>query len=49
MKTKLGVIICALYFISLNVKAGQIKIVVSNVEEKIGTIHFGVYDNPETF
>tara|TARA_B100000886_G_scaffold59031_1_gene36487 strand:+ start:103 stop:528 length:426 start_codon:yes stop_codon:yes gene_type:complete len=49
MKNKLGVIICALYFISLNVKAGQIKIVVSNVEEKIGTIHFGVYNSPETF
>ena len=36
-------------FICFNVKAGQIKITISNIEEKIGIIHFGVYDNAETF
>ena len=35
--------------LNFNVNAGQIKIMVSNIKEKIGTIHFGVYDNPENF
>ena len=49
MKNKPGIIICVIYFICFNVKAGQIKITISNIEEKIGIIHFGVYDNAETF
>ncbi len=49
MKKILSLIICALYFFNCNAKAGQIKIVVSNIKEEIGTIHFGVYDNPENF
>lgn len=49
MKNKLSLIVFGLYFLNFNVNAGQIKIMVSNIKEKIGTIHFGVYDNPENF
>lgn len=49
MKNKISLIVFALYFLNFNVNAGQIKIMVSNIKEKIGTIHFGVYDNPENF
>ena len=49
MKNKINLIVFALYFLNFNVNAGQIKIMVSNIKEKIGTIHFGVYDNPENF
>ena len=36
MKNKLGIIICVFYLINFDVKAGQIKITISNIEEKIG-------------
>ncbi len=29
--------------------AGEIRILVSNIEEKRGTIHYGVYNNPKLF
>ena len=47
---KINIIILTLFFFSFSkLNAGQIFIVVKNIEEKVGSIHFALYDNPDFF
>ncbi len=49
MKINFLVIVCFSAFFWFELSAGEIRILVSNIEEKRGTIHYGVYNNPELF
>ena len=49
MKINFLVIICFSSFFWFELSAGEIRILVSNIEEKRGTIHYGVYNNPKLF
>jgi len=47
---KINIIILTLFFFFFSkLHAGQIFIVVKNIEEKVGFIHFALYDNPDFF
>ena len=47
---KINIIILALFFFFFSkLSAGQIFIVVKNIEEKVGHIHFALYDDPVFF
>ena len=47
---KINIIILALFFFFFSkLSAGQIFIVVKNIEEKVGHIHFALYDDPDFF
>ena len=48
MKINFLVIFCFSLFFWFELAAGEVRIIVSNIEEKRGTIHYGVYNNPET-
>ena len=49
MKINFLVIITFVIFAWSELSSGEIKILVSNIEEKRGTIHYGVYNNSELF
>ena len=49
MKINFLVIVGFSAFFWLELSAGEIRILVSNIEEKKGTIHYGVYNNPKLF
>jgi len=49
MKKKILAIVCFSTFFWFELSAGEIRILVSNIEEKRGTIHYGVYNNPKLF
>ena len=49
MKINFLVIVCFSIFFWFELTAGEIRILVSNIEEKRGTIHYGVYNNPKLF
>ena len=49
MKINFLVIITFVIFAWSELSSGEIKILVSNIEEKRGTIHYGVYNNPKLF
>ena len=49
MKINFLVIVCFSTFFWFELSAGEIRILVSNIEEKKGTIHYGVYNNPKLF
>ena len=49
MKKKILAIGCFSTFFWFELSAGEIRILVSNIEEKKGTIHYGVYNNPKLF
>ena len=49
MKKKFLAIVCFYTFFWFELSAGEIRILVSNIEEKKGTIHYGVYNNPKLF
>ena len=49
MKINFLVIIYFSSFFWFELFAGEIRILVSNIEEKSGTIHYGVYNNPKLF
>ncbi|MAZ46409.1 MAG: hypothetical protein CMM98_02390 [Rickettsiales bacterium] len=47
---KINIIILTLFFFFFSKSnAGQIFIVVKNIEEKVGLIHFALYDDPDFF
>ena len=49
MKKKILAIVCFSTFFWFELSAGEIRILVSNIDEKKGTIHYGVYNNPKLF
>ena len=49
MKINFLVIVFFSSFFWFELFAGEIRILVSNIEEKRGTIHYGVYNNPKLF
>ena len=49
MKINFLVVVCFSAFFWFELSAGEIRIQVSNIEEKRGTIHYGVYNNPKLF
>ena len=49
MKINFLVIVFFSSFFWFELFAGEIRILVSNIEEKKGTIHYGVYNNPKLF
>ena len=49
MKINFLVIVYFSTFFWFELSAGEIRILVSNIEEKKGTIHYGVYNNPKLF
>ena len=49
MKINFLVIVYFSTFFWFELTAGEIRIQVSNIEEKRGTIHYGVYNNPKLF
>ena len=49
MKINFLVVVCFSGFFCFELSAGEIRILVSNIEEKKGTIHYGVYNNPKLF
>jgi len=49
MKINFLVVVCFSAFFCFELSAGEIRILVSNIEEKKGTIHYGVYNNPKLF
>ena len=49
MQINFLVIFCFSAFFWFELSAGEIKILVTNIEEKRGTIHYGVYNNPKLF
>ena len=49
MKINFLVIVFFSSFFWVELSAGEIRILVSNIEEKRGTIHYGVYNNPKLF
>ena len=49
MKINFLIIVYLSSFFWFELFAGEIRILVSNIEEKRGTIHYGVYNNPKLF
>ena len=49
MKINFLVIVYFSTFFWFELSAGEIRIQISNIEEKRGTIHYGVYNNPKLF
>ena len=49
MKINFVVIVSLVIFVCSELFSGEIKIFVSNIEEKMGTIHYGVYNNSRLF
>ena len=49
MKINFLVVVFFSAFFWFELSAGEIRILVSNIEEKKGTIHYGVYNNPKLF
>ena len=49
MKINFLVVVFFSTFFWFELSAGEIRILVSNIEEKRGTIHYGVYNNPKLF
>ena len=49
MKINFLVIVFFSSFFWFELFAGEIRILVSNIEEKRGTIHYGAYNNPKLF
>ena len=49
MKINFLVVVCFSAFFWFELSAGEIRILVSNIEEKKGTIHYGVYNNPKLY
>ena len=49
MKINFLIIVTFVIFVWSELSSGEIKILVSNIEEKRGTIHYGVYNNSELF
>ena len=49
MKKKFLAVVCFSTFFWFELSAGEIRILVSNIEEEKGTIHYGVYNNPKLF
>ena len=49
MKINFLVILGLAAFVWSELSSGEIKILVSNIEEKRGTIHYGVYNNSKLF
>ena len=49
MKKNFLAVVCFSTFFWFELSAGEIRILVSNIEEKKGTIHYGVYNNPKLF
>ena len=49
MKLNFLIIVTFVIFAWSELSSGEIKILVSNIEEKRGTIHYGVYNNPKLF
>ena len=49
MKINFLVVVCFSTFFWFELSSGEIRILVSNIEEKKGTIHYGVYNNPKLF
>ena len=49
MKLNFLIIVPFVICIWAELSSGEIKILVSNIEEKRGTIHYGVYNNSELF
>ena len=49
MKLKFLIIVTLVICTWSELSSGEIKILVSNIEEKRGTIHYGVYNNSELF
>ena len=49
MKINFLVVVCFSAFFYFELSAGDIRILVSNIEEKKGTIHYGAYNNPKLF
>ena len=49
MKINFLVIVFFSSFFWVELSAGEIRILVSNIDEKKGTIHYGVYNNPKLF
>ena len=49
MKINFLVILGLAVFVWSELSSGEIKILVSNIEEKRGTIHYGVYNNSKLF
>ena len=49
MKKNFLAVVCFSTFFWFELFAGEIRILVSNIEEKKGTIHYGVYNNPKLF
>ena len=49
MKMNFLVIVFFSKFFWFELSAGEIRILVSNIEEKKGTIHYGEYNNPKLF
>ena len=49
MKKNFLAVVCFSTFFWFELSAGEIRILVSNIEEKKGTIHYGVYNNSELF
>ena len=49
MKINFLIVAMLSIFVWSQLSSGEIKILVSNIEEKRGTIHYGVYNNPKLF
>ena len=49
MKINFLIVVTLSIFVWSQLSSGEIKILVSNIEEKKGTIHYGVYNNSELF
>ena len=49
MKKNFLAVVCFSTFFWFELSAGEIRILVSNIDEKKGTIHYGVYNNPKLF
>ena len=49
MKIYISIIILITILFDFKVDAGQIKIMVSNIEEEKGVIHFGIYNDSDLF
>ena len=49
MKIIISMTVICLNFFFINIKSGEIKILVSNIKEEKGTIHYGIYNNSDLF
>ncbi len=49
MKIKISILTIFFVLISTYSKSGTIKLFISNIDDKKGTIHYAIYNNPELF